>query len=135
MSSSQRYTTETSIRVRYAETDAMGVVHHSNYIVWFEAGRSDYARERGKPYGEIEKEGYFLLVAEVHARYIKPALYDQLIVIRTWVEEIKSRQITFGYEVCNQATGEILVTATTKHVCIEKQGKVVPIPASWRAWA
>jgi acyl-CoA thioester hydrolase len=71
---------ETDIRVRYAETDQMGIVHHSNYLVWFEAGRSDLCRQKGFSYKEMEEENSLLVVAEVHVRYRSPAFYDDLVV-------------------------------------------------------
>ncbi|MFN8530762.1 MAG: thioesterase family protein [Anaerolineae bacterium] len=134
MTPSDRFIAETTLRVRYAETDAQGVVHHSNYIIWFETGRSHYARERGYPYAEFEKTGSMLVVTEVHARYVKPALYDQILVVRTWIEEMKSRSVVFSYEIANSETGDLLVTGTTKHICVDRSGKVVAIPVVWRSW-
>jgi acyl-CoA thioester hydrolase len=119
---------ETPIRVRYAETDAMGVVHHSSYIVWFEAGRSDYIRQRGSSYADFEKAGYRLVVSELDARFAVPAVYDELVVVRTWVEELKSRKLVFGYAVVRPATGETLCTGHTCHICTDHQGQVTAIP-------
>ncbi len=118
---------QTQIRVRYAETDAMGIVHHSRYIPWFELGRSDWMREAGLPYSVFEKTGYYLTVTEVQARYYHPAVYDELVTIYTWIEEVKSRGITIGYEVRNEA-GQRLVQGITKHVCITHAGKPVRLP-------
>ena len=117
----------TQIRVRYAETDAMGIVHHSSYIPWFELGRSDWMREAGLPYSEFENMGYYLTVTEVCARYLHPAVYDELVTIDTWIEEVRSRGVTIGYEVWNQA-GQRLVQACTKHVCITKEGRPTRLP-------
>ncbi len=134
MAPTDKFIAENTFRVRYAETDAMGVVHHASHIVYFEAGRSHYARVRGHDYAQFERSGYFLLVAEIHARYAKAAVYDQLITVRCWIDEMKSRSVTFGYEIVDAESRETLVTGTSKHICIEKSGKVVPIPMEWRAW-
>lgn len=124
---------ETSFHIRYAETDAMGVAHHASYIVWFEEGRSSYIRQRGTSYAALERSGYYLAVAEVNARYIKAAHYDNCITIRTWLEEIRSRTLTFAYEIVSEAD-ETLATGKSKHVCLNHDGAVVKMPASWRGW-
>ena len=125
---------EVSLYVRYAETDAMGIVHHSNYIVYFEEGRSNYSRQRGSDYASFEKSGRYLTVAEISARYIKPAVYGQLITVRCWIREMKSRGLTFAYEIVDAATREVLMTGWTKHICITHEGRVTTIPPEWRAW-
>lgn len=135
MAPTDRFIAETTFRVRYAETDAMGIVHHASYIVYFEEGRSHYSRERGSDYASFERSGYYLAVSEVNARYIKPAHYDQTITIRCWLEQMKSRALTFGYEIVETASGDLLVTGQSKHVCIDHDGKVAVIPPQWRAWA
>lgn len=112
----------------------MGIVHHASYIVYFEEGRSNYARKRGHTYAEFERKGYFLTVSEVGARYIKPARYDQLITIRCWIAEMKSRSLIFNYEIVDHHTGEILVTGFSKHICITHEGQVAQIPEMWRNW-
>jgi acyl-CoA thioester hydrolase len=122
------FVSETPIRVRYAETDAMSVVHHSNYVVWFEAGRSDYIRQRGSSYADVEKAGFWLVVSELNARFLAPAVYDEVIVVRTWLEELKSRKLVFGYAVVRPATGETLCTGHTCHICTDHQGRVTAIP-------
>ena len=123
---------ELSLRVRYAETDAMGIVHHSNYFVWFEAGRVEYMRTIGSDYTEVEKGGHFFAVSEAEARYLAPAHFDDLVLIRTWVEEVRSRSIAFNYEIVQAETGQTLVTGFTRHVCIDTDGKVTAIPADVR---
>ena len=96
---------ETEVRVRYAETDQMGIVHHSNYLVWFEAGRSDLCRQKGFSYKEMEEQGDSLLVvAETYCRYKSPAYYEDVLLIRTKVGEIRSRSIRFIYEVSGRLT-------------------------------
>ncbi len=125
---------ETTLHVRYAETDAMGIVHHASYIVYFEEGRSNYARQRGSDYASFERSGYFLTVSEVNARYIKPAHYGQQITVRCWIEDMKSRGLTFGYELIDAETREILVEGYSKHICITHEGQVARLPDQWRAW-
>jgi acyl-CoA thioester hydrolase len=131
----ERVIKEVSFYVRYAETDAMGIIHHASYIVYFEEGRSNYARQRGSDYASFESSGRHLVVAEVHARYIKAAVYRQQITVRCWVEEMKSRSLTFAYEIVDTETGDVLVTGTTKHICITHDGRVTTLPPEWRAWA
>ncbi len=117
----------TTLRVRYAETDAMGIVHHSRYIPWFEVGRSDWMREAGLSYADFSRMGYYLTVVELGARYHKPAHYDELVTVRTWVGAVRSREIRMEYEVVN-ATGETLVTGFTRHICITHDGRPVRLP-------
>jgi len=123
---------ETTFYVRYAETDAMGVVHHSTYIVWFEEGRSHYLRSRGSNYADLEGDGYFLAVSEVEARYLAPARYGQQVTVRARLESLRSRSISLQYEVVEATSETVLVTGRTKHVCIDGRGQVVTIPAEWR---
>jgi len=120
---------EASLRVRYAETDAMGIVYHTNYIVWFEVGRGEFMRQRGGDYREFERQGLYLPVTEVDARFIAPARYDDLVVVRTSVAEVRSRSVTMYYEVLMQDTGQLLVTGHTKHLCMDREGRVRRFPA------
>jgi acyl-CoA thioester hydrolase len=121
-------TVESTLRVRYAETDAMGVVYHSNYLVWFEVGRGDYFRALDQDYGKWEKMGYFLPVSEAYARFVSPARYGDLIQVRTRLEEVRSRSLTLGYEVCLAESLRGLVTGWTKHLCMDAQGRVRRLP-------
>ncbi len=130
-----RVVIENTFYVRYAETDAMGIVHHASYIVYFEEGRSNYSRQRGSDYASFERGGRYLTVAEVNARYLKPAVYGQQITVRCWIQEMKSRGLTFAYEIVDTATGALLVTGSTKHICITHEGKVTTIPPEWKAWS
>ncbi|MGA7614653.1 MAG: thioesterase family protein [Thermoanaerobaculia bacterium] len=102
--SESRRHTESRIRVRYKETDQMGIAHHSNHIVWFEIGRTDLCREAGLSYREIEAAGWMLVVVEVGCRYLSPFRYDDEVVIRTSIESAGSRALRFAYELCD-ATG------------------------------
>ena len=134
MPPTDRYIVENTFRVRYAETDAMGIVHHASYIVYFEEGRSHYARQRGSDYASFERTGYYLAVTEVNIRYLKPAVYDQQITVSCWLDDMKSRSLIFGYEISNPNTNELLVTGQTKHICITHSGQVSRLPDEWRKW-
>jgi len=123
---------ETTVRVRYAETDAMGVVYHTNYLIWFEVGRGEYMRQKGGDYADFEAQGFYLPVSEVDARFIAPARYGDLILIRTWTEELRSRSLAFTYEVVMQETGQVLVTGRTRHICTDREGRVKMIPKEMR---
>lgn len=123
--------TETSFHVRFAETDQMGVVHHSVYLVYFEEGRSALSRQHGLPYSQLEKIGYSLALSEINIRYAAPAYYDELITVRVWAERILSRGINFGYEVVRAADGELLATGQTKQICVDRQGQVRRLPEEW----
>src|SRR3954467_14760851 len=96
--------TDIEFRVRYAETDQMGVVYHTNYLVWCEMGRTDFIRAQGMPYAEIERQGVGLAVAELSARYHGAARYEDLIRVRTSLAEVRSRTVTFDYEITNADT-------------------------------
>jgi acyl-CoA thioester hydrolase len=127
-----REVVETSVRVRYAETDAMGVVYHTNYLIWFEVGRGEYMRQKGSDYADFEAQGFYLPVLEVDARFIAPARYSDLVTIRTWVEELRSRSLTLAYEAVMQETGQVLVTGHTRHICTDRKGRVKVIPKGMR---
>jgi acyl-CoA thioester hydrolase len=124
------FVAETTFRVRYVETDAQGFVHHKNYLVYFEEARSAYLRQRGHSYAEFEQAGYFLVVAEANLRYIKALKFDQQVTIRTWITELKSRALTYQYEVW--ADDQLCATGTTRHLCITREGQIATIPAFWR---
>jgi acyl-CoA thioester hydrolase len=124
---------ETEIRVRYAETDKMGIVHHSNYLIWFEAGRSDLCRARGVSYKEMEeRDDALMVVAESYVRYKSPAYYEDLIHIRTRVAEVRSRSIRFIYEVYRFADDTVVAEGETLHVVTDGQKKVKLIPESYK---
>jgi acyl-CoA thioester hydrolase len=129
---SKDHVVEATLRVRYAETDAMGIVYHSNYIIWFEVGRGEYMRQQGGEYAHLEAQGYYLPVIEVQARYLAPARYGDLVTVKTWVEEARSRQVTFAYEVVMAETGQLLASGLTKHVCVDEEGTIKTIPQEIR---
>ncbi len=124
---------DTNIRVRYAETDQMGVVYYANFYVWFEIGRVELFRQMGFAYKDMEqKDDCFIVVAESKCRYAKPARYDDELRIRTRITEARTRTIRFEYEVVNDSTGESLATGETLHVICGKDGRPKPLPAHYR---
>lgn len=128
------FVVEATFHVRYAETDAMGIVHHASYIVYFEEGRSAYIRQRGTSYADFERSGFYLAVTSVNARYIKPARYDDRITVRTWVERSRSRSLTFAYEIINTHNHDQLVKGQTDHICLDQSGNITTIPSEWALW-
>jgi acyl-CoA thioester hydrolase len=123
--------TETTFRVRYAETDQMGIVHHAVYVEWLEEGRSHWMRAHGTSYVALEAEGLFMAVSEIQLRYHRPARYDQRVTIRCWVEEVRSRLLKYGYEVLEADSGLLLVNGYTRHICMNSAGKATQIPSQW----
>lgn len=107
------------IEVRYAETDQMGVVYHTNYLVWMEIGRTAFIRELGFNYADLEKEGIISPVLDIQATYKKPVRYGETAIVKTWVEEYDGIRTIYGYEILTQ-NGEIAVTGSSKHVCVKK---------------
>ena len=124
---------ETEIRVRYAETDKMGIVHHSNYLIWFEAGRSELCRARGFSYKEMEEQDSALMVvAETYCRYKSPAYYEDVLVVRTQVAEVRSRSIRFIYEIVRESDDTLLAEGETLHLVTDENKKVKLIPESYK---
>ena len=123
---------DVEFRVRYAETDQMGVVYHTNYLVWCEVGRTDFIRQRGMSYADIERTGIGLAVTELSARFHAAARYDDMVRVRTTLADVRSRGITFDYLITNAATGERLVTARTALVSIDRSGRLVALPSEIR---
>ncbi|MGI8556259.1 MAG: acyl-CoA thioesterase [Pyrinomonadaceae bacterium] len=124
---------ETQIRVRYAETDKMGIVHHSNYAVWFEIGRSEFCRTRGFSYREMEeKEKTLIVVAELYCRYKSPAFYEDELIIRTKIGELRSRTLRFVYEIYRAFDGMILAEGETLHVITGTNKKVRSLPELYK---
>ncbi len=124
---------ETTFRVRYAETDASGVVYHANYIVWFEHGRGDFFWQQGRDYHrDVETRGLYWPVTEAGVRYLAPARYGELVTVRTWIEELQSRGLTIGYEIRNTETEQMLCTGWTKHLNVDSHGRVRTIPEDIR---
>ncbi len=118
-------------RVRYAETDAMGIVWHGNYLLWFEVGRVEVLRTIGYPYARLEREGFGLPVTEAGMRYARAAKFDDVLTIEVWLEELKSRKFRIGYRVSNMDTGEECVRGFTEHLCW-RNGVVTTMPSELR---
>jgi acyl-CoA thioester hydrolase len=121
-------TSVSRVRVRYAETDKMGVVYHANYFVWFEVGRTDLLRSAGWTYRDMETEGFSLPVIEAHCEYRQPARYDDELEIRTEARLASPARIAFTYEVVRTADAQTLVTGRTIHVTIDRQGRPCRVP-------
>lgn len=119
--------TRSEFRVRYAETDKMGVVYHAHYLVWCEIGRTDHIRRYGMTYAEMEREGLTLAVAEAQLRYHASARYDDLVRVETRLSHVRSRTLTFEYLITNADTGEKLATASTKLIALDRDGRVSAI--------
>jgi acyl-CoA thioester hydrolase len=115
-------------RVRYGDTDKLGISYYANYLVWFEAARTEYFRALGLPYTECEKKGYFLPVAEAQAKYLAPSTYDDLLIVRTSVSELRQSSMRFEYQVFNKQTQKLLATGFTIHVFVDSKLKPVRIP-------
>lgn len=111
-------------RVRYAETDQMGIAHHAGYFVWFEMGRSEFCRAMGLPYGEWEKNGVFMPAVEVSCRYKSPLLYDELVTMEVKVIEVAAASMTFGYKLIHD-DGKLAAEGWTKHAFANPQGKLI----------
>lgn len=126
---------QTHVRVRYAETDQMGVVYHANYLVWMEIGRVELVRSRGFNYKDLEHlEGLALAVVEVQCRYRHPARYDQEIAIHTFVKAATSRSIEFGYELrVAGAEGRLVATASTRHIWVNREMRPTRLPEKYHA--
>src|ERR671919_657769 len=124
---------EASLRVRYAETDKMGVVYHANYLIWFEIGRTEYCRARGFSYRDMEEsENAFLVVAECYCRYKAPAYYDDVLIVRTHITELRRRSLRFGYEIIRDSDGVVIAEGETGHVVTDANNRVISMPESYR---
>ncbi len=123
---------ETLLRVRYSETDKMGVVYHANYLVWFEIGRTEFCRARGFSYRDMEEnDNSFLVVAESYCRYKAPAHYDDELIVRTHVTELRRRSLRFGYEIVRASDGKIIAEGETGHVVTDANGRVRSFPEGY----
>jgi acyl-CoA thioester hydrolase len=124
---------ETEVRVRYAETDQMGIVHNANYFVWFEVGRGELCRAKGFSYKEMEdEENALMVVAESYCRYKSPAFYEDILTIRTKVDEIRSRSLRFFYEVFRASDEMLLAEGETLHLVTDKEKKVRKLPEIYK---
>jgi acyl-CoA thioester hydrolase len=123
---------ETRFRVRYHETDAMGIVHHAAYITWFEEGRSAFTRAIGYPYAEMEADGISLAVADLAARYQHAAHYDDEIIVSTCLSALRSRGMTFTYTVRRASDGVVLASGKTDMISVDSSGRVKRFPETVR---
>lgn len=115
-------------RVTYADTDAMGIVYHSNYIRWFEIGRTELMRDMGIVYARLEKEGFYLPVTQLYCHYLAPARYDECILIETAIGYFRRASIRFDYEIRNDDGTVVLVEGYTVHAFTNRNGKIVRAP-------
>jgi acyl-CoA thioester hydrolase len=124
---------ETRLRVRYAETDQMGVVHHANYLIWMELARVEWCEAMGFQYKDMEREeGVFLAVVETGCRHLRPARFDDRISVRSVVEEANSRVAKFAYEIRRETDRELLATGFTKHVYVNREMQRSRLPEKYR---
>lgn len=120
-----------SVKVRYAETDQMGVAYYANYLVWFEVGRSQFCNDCGFSYRDMEQEtGLFLIVAEAYCRYRSPARYEDDLIVSTRLTELARRTLRFSYEI-NRGDGAPIAEGHTLHVLINKEGKLSSMPEKY----
>jgi acyl-CoA thioester hydrolase len=127
-------TSESNIRVRYAETDQMGVVYHANYLVWFEVGRTDFIRKLGLNYLTMEKEeGCHIAVVDLRVRYKAPARYDDELTVRTRLTHVRGSILSFGYVIYRAADDLILTEATTTHIVVGRDMKRTAMPPRYAA--
>ena len=117
-------------RVRYGDTDKLGISYYANYFVWFEAARTEYFRALGFPYTECEKKGYFLPAVETGAKYHAPSTYDDLVVVRTSVREIRNSSMRFEYQVFHREPQKLLAEGFSVHVLVDRAMKPARIPAA-----
>ena len=123
---------DVEIRVRYAEVDRMGVVHHSRYWTYFEIGRTELLRHSGMSYQQCEQAGIFLVVVKVSASFKAPARYDDVLVLTTRLKKMGRTKIEYSYELRRKATSELLTTAETTLGCITREGRIIAIPEQIR---
>lgn len=131
-SSGQHAFNETRLRVRYAETDQMGVVYHSNHLIWFEVGRVELMRQMGFSYRDMERDdGRFIAVAEVKCRYRAPVYYDEEVVIRTQLKSVRESVVVFGYELVHADKGTLLAEGETTHIVTDGNMKIAALPEKY----
>jgi acyl-CoA thioester hydrolase len=123
-------TVDIDIRVRYAETDQMGVAYYANYLVWFEVGRGEFCRRKGFDYSKLESLGHRLVVTDVQCHYRNSARYDELITVRTWLKEVHKKMVTFGYQILRKDRGkeEFVAEGETRHVNLDSTGTPKSLP-------
>jgi acyl-CoA thioester hydrolase len=126
---------DTTIRVRYAETDQMGIVYYANYFTWFEIGRVELCRQLGFEYKKMELEDdSYIVVADARCRYKRPARFDDLLVIRTRILDSQRRTVRFGYEIFHQSSGDVVAIGETLHVICNHDGRPKSLPEKYRKY-
>ncbi len=130
MTESTSYEQVSEVRVRYAETDQMGVVYHANYLVWCEIGRTDFIRALGRSYADMERDGVTLAVSDASLRFLGSARYDDRVLVHTTLDELRSRGMRFAYRIEHADSGRTLVTATTSLIALDATGRPARLPAS-----
>jgi acyl-CoA thioester hydrolase len=124
--------TETRLRVRYAETDNMGVVYYANYLIWMEVGRVDLCKACGFNYRDMENDdGIYLAVAESHCRYRAPARFDDEIIVKTWIEKANTHMVTFAYDIRLVEGDRQLATGATRHVFVSRAMRIARLPEKY----
>lgn len=125
-------TNETRLRVRYAETDQMGVVYHSNHLIWFEVGRVELMRQMGLSYRDMERdEELFIAVVEATCRYRAPIFYDQEVVVRTRLKHVRESVVIFSYELVRADDGALLAEGETTHIVTDTEMKIAALPEKY----
>ncbi len=131
-SGSNGFVSEARVKVRYAETDQMGIAYYANYLVWFEVGRSQYCNDRGFSYRGMESEtGLFLIVAESYCRYREPAKYEDELIVTTRISKLTRRTIRFSYEITRSADGASVAVGETLHVLANAEGRPSSMPQKY----
>jgi len=121
----------TTLRVRFAETDQMGVAHHAAYVVWLEAARVEWMRERGLSYRDLETSGISMAVSRIDVQYRAAAYFDDSLTIHTTLERLKSRYASFRYRI-EGPDGRLVATAVSEHIATDRDGRAVRVPSAWR---
>jgi acyl-CoA thioester hydrolase len=125
-------TAETRLRVRYAETDRMGVVYYANYLVWMEVGRVELCKSLGFNYRDMEdQDGILLAVAESYCRYRAPAHFDDEVIVKTWIEDAHARLAVFAYEMRLAESGKVLATGHTRHIFVNREMERTRLPQKY----
>jgi acyl-CoA thioester hydrolase len=119
------YTNRTKLKVRYVETDKMGIVHHSNYYAWFEVGRGEFILESGMSYRELEENGIMMPLRETYCKYIKGAKYEDNIIIETFIKELTPVKVIFNYNVIREEDGKLLAKGATTQVFVNNDFKII----------
>lgn len=119
---------EIKTRVRYQETDQMGIVYYGNFFTYFEMGRTEYLRNLGLPYSELEKEHIYFPVTEAHCRFRSPAHYDDILIIQTWISELKHATVEFNHKVIREGDNKLIVEGFSRLACLNANRKPIPMP-------